>query len=153
VIALLLALACGGSSAPAAPPAPAPPAPTASTPAEVAPPPPAGGGIIGGEPILHRPVVVGAIGVDAIEAGIAAHSAELRRCFEDERAKEPTLSGRVLVGFTVARDGSVARVSTRSTSLRHPPTEDCLTARMEGVRFPPLLDGETALVSYPFSFP
>lgn len=157
LLPLLTAVAaCGG--APPAVDAPAPAVAQApgqgAAPVEAAPPPaPAGGGIIGGEPILHRPVVVGAIAVEDVEAGIAAHAAELRRCYEDERAKDATLAGRVLVSFTVARDGGVARATTRSTSLRHPPTEACLNERMAQVRFAPLRDGETALVSYPFSFP
>lgn len=137
-------LACDAPPAPPAPPAPAAPSAVPAPPT---------GGIIGGEPILHHPVVIGAIGVAEVEAGIAAHAAELHRCFEDARAQDPALSGRVLVSFTVARDGHVARATVRSSSLRHPATEACLTERLATVRFPPLQDGETAIVSYPFAFP
>jgi hypothetical protein len=123
VLALLLACAATPD-----PPAEAPPAPT---------------GTIGGEPILPRPTVVGAISADAVEAGIAALGEAVPACWT---APQP---GKVLVKFVIATDGTVRTAAMRSTTVRHPPTEDCLVAAVQTARFPPLPSG-TAVVHYPF---
>ena len=148
---LFALLACSSAPEPAVPaPAPAP----AAAPAEPASQPePAPAGRIGGAPILPDPVVLGAIDAAAVDAGIAAQRAAILRCWEISRQAKPGQAGKVLVKFTIARDGSVSNATTRSTSLRHPPTEQCLNARIMKARFPPLQDGDKALVSYPFVFP
>jgi hypothetical protein len=146
MISLLLWLACN-SPAPqqvkALTPAPAPVAePTA---------PPAGS--IGGAPILPDPVVLGAISAEAVDAGIAAQMEAINRCYEEARAKNAALAGKVLVRFSIAQDGSVSRTSIRSTSLWDTPTEDCVSARVAQALFPALEGGRVAIVTYPFVFP
>jgi hypothetical protein len=137
---LLLALfAC----APDAPPPVAPAPPQA-----VAPP----AGAIGGEPILPRPTVVGAISADDVVAGMASQEAAIHRCWEQEKAKNPALAGKVLVKFVIGTDGAVRDPTVRSSSLRDPATEACVVARVGEVRYPPLASG-TAVVHYPFVFP
>lgn len=110
-------------------------------------------GIIGGEPILPRAVVVGGLSEAAVTSAIAGHRVAIDRCYESERALLPALAGKVLVRFSVLKDGAVADATIRSTSLRHPPTEACVAARVSEVRFPPLASGEKAIVTWPFVFP
>lgn len=143
MLLLLAALACAPEPAPPVAPA-APPAPEPD-----APPP----GRIGGKPILDRPVVLGGLAADDVEAGIAAQRGALDGCYAPAQAEQPAPKGKVLVRFTVARDGHVADARVQSSSLRHPQTEACLLEVVAGARFPALATGEIAVVSYPLSFP
>ena len=127
---------------PAAPPAPPPSAPAAAP-----------AGRIGGVPIVAEPVVLGAMSVDAVHAGIGAQLAAIRACYDSAGGREAGRMGKVLVRFIIAKDGAVSSTSTRSTSLRHPATEDCVNARVAEARFAAPGNGGTAIVSYPFTFP
>lgn len=98
-------------------------------------------GVISAEPILPRPVIIGAIADEAVEAGLAGVVCPA------------TGAGKVLVRFQIRADGSVTEAEVRSTSLRDPVTEACLVDRVKAVKFPPLDGGEMAMVMYPFQFP
>lgn len=110
-------------------------------------------GRIGGEPILPDPVVVGGIDTQQVSDVIGTHIEAINDCFEAERTTKPELAGKVLVKFTISKDGSVANASTKSTSLRHEPTETCLTSLLAQATFPALSGGRLAVVHYPFVFP
>jgi len=144
LVALAILTACTAD-----PPAESPPAPAPVT--EPAPTKPAGS--IGGEPILPKPVVVGGIENAAVEEVIGNHMASINACFEAERAKDPKLRGKVLVKFTIARDGTVSGSSTRSTSLRNETAEACVNSAVTKATFPALQGGKVAIVQYPFVFP
>lgn len=126
-------------------PAPAPELP----PAEAPPPPeePAPSGTIGGEPILPRPIVLGAISTDDVEKGMAAALPGIEACHRDSKRR-----GRVLVTFHIGADGTPTAAATASTSLREAATEECVNQRVMEARFVPLKSGKTAMVRYPFSF-
>lgn len=143
---LFAVLACG--SPPVEAPAGTVAAPEAA-PAEEAPP----AGKIGGEPILPKPLVIGGIDASAVEEGIAPHRDAITKCWEAALAERPHLRGKVLVKFKINRDGSVSETSTKSTSLRHPATEECVNQRVAEAKFPALATGSYAIVSYPFVFP
>jgi len=159
MISLLFCLAC---STPESPQAPEPVAsgvgdavtePATASEAvskEVPTSPPAGS--IGGAPILPDPVVLGAISAGEVDARIEGKMDAINRCYRDELAKNAGLAGKVLVRFTIAKDGTVSRAAIRSTSLRHAPTEECVSARLSEVRFPALEMGRLAIVTYPFVF-
>jgi hypothetical protein len=142
---LLALLACGST-----PPVEAPPEVVAEAPAPAEEPPV---GKIGGEPILPKPTVIGAIDDQAVEDGIAARRAAIVKCWEDARAERPHLRGKVLVKFHINRDGTVSETSTKSTSLRHPGAEACVNERVAEAKFPALTSGSYAIVQYPFVFP
>lgn len=110
-------------------------------------------GSIGGEPILPKPIVLGAVSIADIEAGLGTQRSAIDACYATRVATDPGLSGKVLVKFSIAHDGHVPDASVASTSLRDPATETCLVARVLATRFPPLVEGEVAIVRYPFTFP
>ena len=145
VIALLAAC----SSAPETP-APEPAAVPAPAPVE-APAKPAGS--IGGEPILPKPVVVGGIDNHEVEEGIGKHMDAINACYQAARADSPKLRGKVLVKFTISKDGKVNGAETRSTSLRNEGAETCLNEAVAQATFPALESGKIAIVQYPFVFP
>lgn len=153
---LVLLLASAACSTPAETPAasggeaaPEASALSAPLPDEEAPPP----GNITGSPILPAPVVLGAIGTPAVEAVVAVARPELNACYTRERAANPALAGKVLVRFAIGADGRVTSARTKSTSLWHPPTEECLNSRILALQFPAPAEGGTAIVTYPFEFP
>ena len=148
LILLLLACATDPPEPMLLDPAPLPVAePAAPIPEE---PPPAGK--IDGEPILPKAIVLGAIGRDEVEEAVTARGEAFTDCWKRHAANDPSLSGKVLVKFTIAADGTVSTATTRSTSLRHEPTERCLNQAMSEIRFPPLKTGRLAIVHYPFAF-
>ena len=110
-------------------------------------------GSIQGEPILPKAVVVGGIDNATVVDVVEKRRAVFDRCFQNELAKDPHLAGKVLVKFSIARDGQVTHPSVRSTSLRNEATEACLLAEIARVRFPALEGGKIAIVQYPFVFP
>jgi hypothetical protein len=142
MFSLLTLFACGTADPPPDPPV----AEAATSPA-----PPVGA--IGGEPILPRPVVLGGISAEAVDAAIDTRRDAIEACFQEGLAENPGLAGKVLVRFTIVRDGSVSKATIRSTSLRHAATEACLSAQVAEAQFPTLEVGEAAIVTYPFGFP
>lgn len=152
----LLLLACSSEPVePVAPPTATPPAPVA--PADPVPQPATAAdapkGSIGGEPILPDPVVVGAISTEAVRTGVEAQMASINACWEARAKEREGLAGKVLVKVVIARDGSVSGATTKSSSLRDPPTEACVNEAIAKASFEPLQDGRLAVVSYPLVFP
>ena len=113
--------------------------------------PPAGS--IGGEPILPNAVVVGAISVDDVHAGIAAQRGAIEKCYQDGLQRVPELAGKVLVKFTIGPDGSVESSKMKSTSMRDMGTEICVTESVRTAKFAKLSGGRLAIVHYSFVFP
>ena len=136
---LLILLACSSPEEPVAPrEAPRP------QPVEEVPPP---AGRIGGEPILERPVIVGGIANEAVEAVVQGHAATLSACHS------APASGKLLLHFTLSRSGQVQELELRSTTLRHEPTEQCILNEIRGLQFPELERGEIAVVTWPLELP
>lgn len=149
IVLFTIWLGCG--SAPTSEEPAAPEVPEAAAPAEVVAPLPAGR--IGGQPILPKPVVIGGIANADVEAGVMARKDQIVACFETQRAQDPTLSGKVLIKFSIDAEGKVSRAATRSTSLRNDVVENCVNAEVVKAVFPKLQSGRFAIVQYPFVFP
>lgn len=109
-------------------------------------------GRIGGAPILDRPVVLGGIASEVVEATLVGRRAETEACFQAGLVETPRLRGKVLVRFQVLADGQVGTARVRATSLRNSAVEACVLEVVRATRFPPLVEGEEALVDYPFGF-
>ena len=140
VISLLaLLLAC--STDPVEPP-PAPEAPAPKAAGDVAEAPAAPKGVVGGAPILDRPVILGGIDNAAVEAAFDPDA--LKTC---NTAGRP---GKVLLKFRIDKSGAVVLLEQKSSTLRHEATEACLQAAVKATRFPELERGDSALVTWPF---
>lgn len=152
---ILALLACTGSST--APPEPEPaaeapaPEPAPAQPAAPEAPPP---GRIGGEPILPDPVVVGALSASDVNTVIGGQMDAINGCWLDAKKADPKVkAGKLLVKLAVSKDGTVDNAQLKSTSVRNPPTETCVTELLAKAKFPELTEGTVALVHYPFVFP
>ena len=107
-----------------------------------------------GEPGVGRgsPIVLGALDKSIIDRVVKQHLSEIRYCYQKELNKNPKLSGRISVKFTIAADGSVSSSSIKSSSLNNSVAESCIAGRFRRFRFPKPKGGGIVVVSYPFTF-
>ena len=114
----------------------------------------------GGERSEGRPADVdtgeiisfGALDKALIDAVVKRNMAQIKYCYQRELTKNPSLSGKVTVKFTIAKDGSVSSAMTKSSSMANPSVESCINARFMRFQFPEPLGGGLVVVSYPFLF-
>ena len=100
---------------------------------------------IGGTPILSTPIVLGGISKSHITDVMNKNDSAIQNCHE----KSKKTKGKVLVKFSVNKDGTVNKPLTESTSLRDSTTEDCLNKLISGFQFDALERGSKAIVRYP----
>ncbi|MDH4282439.1 MAG: TonB family protein [Myxococcales bacterium] len=76
----------------------------------------------------------------------------ITRCYESELRKNPSLSGKVTVTFTIQQRGNVtdARASENTTGSQG--VADCVTRTISRFRFNPGPDGGSVTFRYPFVF-
>ncbi len=99
-------------------------------------------------------VVMGALDRAVVDAYIKRHLAQIRWCYEKELPKNPTMFGKVLIHFVIAKTGQVATsqsVEGRST-IGSPVVEECVANAVKKIRFPAPKGGGTVVVNYPFVF-
>ena len=93
----------------------------------------------------------GSMDKEVIRKGIRQHLNEVRFCYEQELTKDPNLTGRVMIQFTIGRTGKVTQSKAVSTSLGSPAVESCIAKAVESWVFPEP-DGGIVIVTYPFLF-
>jgi TonB family protein len=101
-----------------------------------------------GQPIIGH----GPLPRDVIRRVIRTHLGEVRRCYEQQLVKRPTLAGTVVVQFTVAADGTVSAARVSSSTIASPAVGQCLVRRILSWAFPRPRGGGIVKVSYPFVF-
>ncbi|MEL6344285.1 MAG: AgmX/PglI C-terminal domain-containing protein [Myxococcota bacterium] len=106
-----------------------------------------GHGRVGGDPII-----LGAMDRSRIDAVVSRHMNQIRYCYQRELTKNPTLAGKIVVKFVIARDGSVSQASTRSSTMGSPAVEGCINGRFMRFHFPSPVGDGVVIVSYPFLF-
>ena len=104
-------------------------------------------GRIGGDPII-----LGALDKSLIDAVIKRHMNQIRYCYQRELNKNPSLGGKIVVKFVIAKDGSVSKASTKSSTMGAPSVESCINSRFMRFKFPEPKGGGIVIVSYPFIF-
>ena len=104
-------------------------------------------GRIGGDPII-----LGALDKSLIDAVIKKHMNQIRYCYQRELPKNPDLGGKVTVKFVIAKNGTVSKASTKSSTLGSKAVEGCINSRFMRFKFPEPKGGGIVIVSYPFIF-
>ena len=115
----------------------------------------AGGGSIGkrdGEIGTEQPILLGNLSASEIEEVIRRQMEALRYCYQRELQKKPDLSGKVVVKFTISKDGTVSSAAAKSSTLGSSAVEQCLVGRFLRMKFPEPKGGGVVVVSYPFLF-
>lgn len=104
-------------------------------------------GRIGGDPII-----LGALDKSLIDAVIKRHMNQIRYCYQRELNKNPSLGGKIVIKFVIAKDGSVSKASTKSSTMGSSAVENCISGRFMRFKFPEPKGGGIVIVSYPFIF-
>jgi hypothetical protein len=104
-------------------------------------------GTVGGDPII-----LGALDRSLIDEVIKRHMNQIRYCYQRELTKNPALGGKVVIKFTIAKDGTVSQASTKSTTMSNSAVENCIVSRFMRMQFPEPKGGGIVIVSYPFLF-
>jgi len=104
-------------------------------------------GTVGGDPII-----LGALDRSLIDAVIKRHMNQIRYCYQRELTKKPSLGGKIVIKFVIAKDGSVSSASKKSSTMGNGAVEQCIVGRFMRMKFPEPKGGGIVIVSYPFIF-
>lgn len=94
--------------------------------------------------------VTGSLDKDIIRRIVRAHINEVRYCYNQGLVKDPTLSGKVSISFTVAGNGSIAASTVADDSLSDEAVGKCIAKAVKRWKFPKPTGGGVVLVKYPF---
>jgi TonB family protein len=76
----------------------------------------------------------------------------ITRCYESELRRNPSLSGKVTVTFTIQERGNVTNAKASENTTGSPAVADCVTRTISRFRFNPGPDGGSVTFRYPFVF-
>ena len=105
-----------------------------------------------GEALPGAASVRGSLDKEIIRRVIRRHIAEPKECYERQLARNPELSGRMVVKFTIAATGDVESSTLQDSTLGDPRVESCVVEAVRAWKFPEPEGGGIVIVSYPFSF-
>lgn len=88
---------------------------------------------------------------EALLAVVRRYAPGIQFCYENELKKSPGLRGKLVVSLTVEPDGTVSNVVLVEDSLDSAAVSDCVTAQMQGWKFPGVESG-TVTFKTPFVF-
>lgn len=83
---------------------------------------------------------------------INRHASEVRNCYERSMIRRPDVEGRLVVAFTVGRDGRVVQQAVKSSNLQDAQLGQCVLGRLVTWQFPRPRGGVDVKVGYPFVF-
>jgi hypothetical protein len=95
--------------------------------------------------------VRGSLDKEIVRRIVRRHINEVKYCYAQQLQRQPRLRGRVVVQFTISRDGMVLASVLQSSTLASPAAEACITNAVRRWEFPKPINGGLAIVSYPFS--
>jgi hypothetical protein len=108
-------------------------------------------GVVLGDPSITGTPGGGIDQFAVVERVMSFYTPGLSSCYQEELHKSPKLSGEMAVSFVIAPDGSVARASSKHSTVESPVLEECLKKRLLRMRFPSPKDGGSVEVNYPLT--
>ncbi|MDB4980545.1 MAG: putative abductin-like protein, partial [Myxococcales bacterium] len=94
--------------------------------------------------------VRGGLDKEIVRRVVRQHLNEVRFCYSEALARNPTLAGRVVVQFTIAPTGRVIAAALQTSSLGAPAVEQCIVKATQRWEYPRPSGGGLVVVSYPF---
>lgn len=91
----------------------------------------------------------GSLAKDVIRGVIMHNINDVKQCYEAQVAKNPDLSGRVVVRFIVGIDGKVTESRIEESTLKNATAESCIANAVKSWAFPSPKGGKV-VVTYPF---
>jgi hypothetical protein len=101
-------------------------------------------------PLGREAIVAGGLDKSLINDVINRNLGQIRFCYEQGLQGDPSLGGRVAVGFTIGGNGVVRVAGVDSTTMNSKVVEDCILMRLKTWKFPLPEGGSDVKVSYPF---
>jgi TonB family protein len=101
--------------------------------------------------IAGQPKVQGQIDKEIIRRIVRAHINEVRYCYNQGLVRDPNLSGRVAVQFTIGPTGSVLASVVAESSLGDANVDRCVAKAVKRWAFPKPSAGGHVIVTYPFA--
>lgn len=98
-----------------------------------------------------NPDAEGGLTKEQINRVVRAHQAAIKYCYEKELQRQPKLSGRIDVAWTIRESGSVDRAKVIKSTLENRAVEGCIERQIKNWQFP-RSNAETIVQSYPFLF-
>lgn len=89
---------------------------------------------------------------DEVGEVIHRHIAEVRYCYESTMVRNPDAEGKLLIQFTILKNGTVKSADVKNSTVPDPRLDDCVVRRLLTWKFPNPKGGVTVTVAYPFIF-
>ncbi len=105
-----------------------------------------------GPRIAGDPILIGNMDRSLIDAVIKRNMTQIRHCYQLELTKNHDLGGKITVKFVIAKDGTVTKAETKSSTMNNAAVENCINDRFMKFQFPEPKGGGIVIVSYPFMF-
>lgn len=102
--------------------------------------------------VPQPPQVVGGLDKKEIARVIRRNRGAVQHCYEKALQSRPDIEGKVVMEFVVAQAGRVIATKVLESTLGDASVGACLSARIEGFRFPAVQGGGVVVVRYPFLF-
>lgn len=83
---------------------------------------------------------------------IHSHLNEIRYCYESAIANDPSLAGKILVGFKISSLGRVTSADAEENTMQSRIVSGCLVTKLKNWKFPEPRGGVHVAVTYPFIF-
>lgn len=101
---------------------------------------------------VGQAMVQGSLDRAIIQRVVQRHRGPVRYCYERALAKNPALTGKVVLKWTIDAEGKVAAVAVSESTLNNAEMEQCLTRQVKRWQFPKPAGGGVVVVNYPFNF-
>jgi hypothetical protein len=96
--------------------------------------------------------VLGSLSKEEIERVVNAHRSEIRFCYERELGRNPGLSGKVNMKWTIGAGGRVEGVQVKDNTTGSRTLSDCIGGYLKDWQFPTPAEGSKADVEWPWIF-
>jgi hypothetical protein len=101
-------------------------------------------------PLGKEAIIEGGLDRDLIAEVVNRNMGQVRFCYEQGLQGDPSLAGRVAIGWTIGGNGQVKTAGVDSTTLNSKIVEDCIVMRLRSWKFPLPEGGVDVKVSFPF---
>jgi pSer/pThr/pTyr-binding forkhead associated (FHA) protein len=101
---------------------------------------------------MGDPIIMGALDRSLIDAVIKRKMSQIRYCYQRELQKDPGLGGKLVIKFTIAKDGTVSQASPAENTVGSSAVGECVVQRFRSMQFPEPKGGGVVIVKYPFIF-
>lgn len=93
------------------------------------------------------------VGSDAGGSIVRERLRAVKDCYEEQLKKtDPTLSGTLVLHWTIEPNGTVGNAHVEKDTVGNPALTDCILHHLRGWRFPAPANGDSVDVSFPFYF-